>query len=101
MIPGKMIEILINIRKEEDRLLISICDTGRGIKSEVLKQMQKGEIYVDKIGRKHIGVWNCRRRMEVFYGERASMNIVSTEGEGTQVWMDLPYIEAPNERNTD
>lgn len=101
LIPGKMIEVLINIRKEEDRLLISICDTGRGIKSEVLKQMQKGEIYVDKIGRKHIGVWNCRRRMEVFYGERASMNIVSTEGEGTQVWMDLPYIEAPNERNTD
>lgn len=101
LIPGKMIEVLINIRKEEERLFISICDTGRGIKGEILKQMQKGEIYVDKIGRKHIGVWNCRRRMEVFYGEKASMNIVSTEGEGTQVWMDLPYLCIPKENSMD
>lgn len=92
LIPGKTIEVLINIRKEGERLLISICDTGRGIKPEVLQKLEKGEVYIDKMGHKHIGVWNCRRRMEVFYGEKTSMNIISTEGEGTQVWIDLPYM---------
>lgn len=93
LIPGKTIEVLINIRREEDRLLVSVCDTGRGIKEEILNNIQKGEMYVDKMGQKHIGVWNCRRRMEVFYGDSASMNIVSRQGEGTQVWLDLPYLE--------
>ena len=93
LIPGKTIEVLINIRREEDRLLISVCDTGRGIREEILESIQKGEMYVDKMGQKHIGVWNCRRRMEVFYGKDASMNIVSRQGEGTQVWLDLPFLQ--------
>ena len=98
LIPGKVIEVLINIRREEERLLVSVCDTGRGIRQDVLDNLQKGEMYVDKMGQKHIGIWNCRRRMEVFYGESASMNIVSRIGEGTQVWLDLPYMEeAPDE----
>lgn len=93
LVPGKVIEVLINIRRSEDRLFVSICDTGNGIKEEVLQCIQKGEMYVDKRGHKHIGIWNCRRRMEVFYGETASMNIISRRGEGTQVWLDLPYLE--------
>lgn len=57
---GRMIEVLINIRREEDRLCVSVCDTGRGIKEEILECLKKGEIYVDKMGQQHIGVWNCR-----------------------------------------
>ena len=94
LIPGQTIEILINIRKEGDKLLISICDTGRGIKEEILKCLQTGEMYLDKMGRKHIGVWNCRRRMEVFYEEETQLSIMSKEGEGTQVWLELPYVES-------
>ena len=45
------------------------------------------------MGKDHIGVWNCRRRLEVFYGGDASMSIVSSPGEGTQVWLDLPFRE--------
>jgi len=93
LIPGTIIEILINIRREEGRLLISICDTGRGIKEEVLEYIRKGEMYIDEKGHKHIGISNCRRRMEVFYGGSASMNIVSKRGEGTQVWLELPFQE--------
>ena len=46
---GRMIEVLINIRREEDRLCVSVCDTGRGIKEEILECLKKGEIYVDGI----------------------------------------------------
>ena len=90
LIPGKTIEVLINVRSEADRLMISICDTGSGFKDEVLEKVRSGEAYVDARGQKHIGIWNCRRRMEVFYGDSAKMNIVSERGQGTQIWLDLP-----------
>ncbi|MCM1025535.1 MAG: histidine kinase [Roseburia sp.] len=93
LIPGGTIEVLINIRRQEERLLISVCDTGRGIKPEILERLQKGEIYRDRMGKEHIGVWNCRRRLEVFYGGNASMNLVSSPNQGTQVWLDLPFLE--------
>ncbi len=91
--PGETIEILINARREEDKLLLSVCDTGNGMSEEVLERIQDGEVYVDKLGHKHIGIWNCRRRMEVFYGDAASMKIISAPGQGTQIWLELPFLE--------
>ena len=99
LIPGKCIEVLINIRSENHRLLISVCDTGSGIKDEVLEKLRGGQAYTDKRGQKHIGIWNCRRRMEVFYGGEARMDIVSGSGEGTQIWLDLPLIREKQEGN--
>lgn len=96
LIPGSVIEILINIRQDGDRLLISVSDTGNGIKEEVLTVINRGEIYQDRMGQKHIGIWNCRKRLNIFYEENASINIVSTYGEGTQVWLDLPFMETGN-----
>lgn len=96
--PGEVIEVLINIRRENDRLLISICDTGSGFKEEVLEYVQRGEIYVDKMGQKHIGIWNSRRRLEVFYGEKAKITIASLRGDGTRVWIELPYTDADSSR---
>ena len=97
LIPGKCIEVLINIRSEDNRLLISVCDTGSGIRDEVLEKIRGGQPYTDKRGQKHIGIWNCRRRMEVFYGGDARMDIVSGSGEGTQIWLDLPLIREKQE----
>ncbi|MDO4285466.1 MAG: histidine kinase [Eubacteriales bacterium] len=96
LMPDKTIEVLINIRREGERLLISVCDTGRGMKPEILSCLQEGRRYEDRMGRQHIGVWNCRRRMTLFYGEEASLKILSVQGEGTQVWLDLPYREEKN-----
>ena len=92
LVSGQNIEVLINIRQEEGRLLISVCDTGRGIKPEILACLQQGEVYKDKRGKSHIGVWTCRRRREVFYGGKASMHITSTPGQGTQVWLEVPFM---------
>lgn len=92
LVPGKVIEVLINVRKQEDHLAVSITDTGSGIKEEVLEDILKGDIYTDKLGRKHIGIWNCRRRLEAFYGGEARLSIISNRGEGTQVFMELPFL---------
>lgn len=89
--PEKAIEVLIVIRRENNKLIISINDTGKGIASEFLNCLNSGTPYEDKNGMKHIGVWNCRKRLELFYGKDAALRIMSTEGEGTQVWIELPY----------
>lgn len=91
LIPGKVIEILINVRREGTRVLISICDTGKGIRPEIMEAIGNGEPYVDKMGNKHIGIWNCIQRMEAFFGEKPDMNISSAREQGTQIWLNVPF----------
>lgn len=88
---GETIEIMIVIKKQEDQLTISIVDTGNGMKPEILEKLRNGEDLVDRNG-KHIGILNCRRRLKVFYGDKAEISISSAQGSGTQVWMQMPLI---------
>ena len=90
--PDRVIEIILNIRLEEDMLLISIVDTGNGMDAERLRCLNAGEVIEDRSGR-HIGIWNCRRRIQMYFGERADLHFSSVENGGTQVWMALPYRE--------
>ena len=88
--PGKVTEILLNVKLVEDRLHISVTDTGAGMKPEIQQRLASGEVFVDAMGQKHIGVWNCRRRIEVFYNETPRINILSGSG-GIQIYLDVPY----------
>ena len=86
------------MRKKDDRMLISVTDTGRGMTSEILKKVNSGEVYLDKMGKKHIGIWNCRRRMEVFFGKDTTFSIVSQPEGGTQVWIEIPLVYEVEDR---
>jgi sensor histidine kinase YesM len=86
---GETIEIIIIIKIENDRLTISVLDTGNGIQPDRLETLNNGEQITDRTGT-HIGIWNCRRRLKLIYGEEAHMTISSVPGEGTQVWIQLP-----------
>lgn len=101
MIPGQTIEVLLNVRREGEQLLISVIDTGRGIRPEILAEIKKGKPYIDKNGNKHIGIWNCMRRVEAFYGEKAKLSIVSTRDEGTQIFLAIPYKEEAKDEDID
>lgn len=94
--PEREIEILLNIRLEGERLYISVCDTGNGMTEETVERLNRGEIVEDSVG-KHIGVWNCRRRLKLYYGEDYRLKMVSQRGEGTQVWIELPVKENGSE----
>lgn len=91
VMPGKVTEILLDVRHLNDRLEISVTDTGNGMKGEILEQLQAGDPYVDALGHKHIGIWNCRRRIEVFYNEEPRIKIISGS-DGTQILLDIPFI---------
>lgn len=86
---GDVTEVFIEVRRQGDAMAITISDTGSGIAPEILEKLANGEIIENKTGR-HIGVWNCRRRLRHFYGDRASLTIASVFGQGTQVRIELP-----------
>lgn len=94
------IEIAVSIKIRDSYLQISICDTGNGIPNDRLEKLRRGEPIEDEVG-KHIGIWNCRKRLDLYYGEDTGLSISSVEGEGTQVWLKLPlqYGEEEEERS--
>ncbi len=92
LVPGQEIEIFVIIRRQQDMLRISICDSGRGMEEEVVQTVLAGEIVVDSRGQ-HVGIWNCIKRLHSFYGNQVGFQISSRKGEGTQVWMELPCME--------
>ena len=100
--PKEAIEIVVSVRKEQnkkgkDALHIAITDTGSGILPEVLEKLKAHEPYIDESGKKHIGIYNCLRRIELFYGEEGEANFSSEKGKGTQVYMVVPFLASDNE----
>ena len=90
--PERQTEIYVVAAKSESRLRISVCDTGNGMEAETVAKIMDGEVFCDAAG-KHIGIWNCRRRMKLLYGDDAEFRMTSRPQEGTQVYLDLPFEE--------
>ncbi|SCP99516.1 sensor histidine kinase [Anaerobium acetethylicum] len=87
-----VVDIMVLVKKIDDRLSISIIDTGNGMDEEILEKVRADEAFVDYRGT-HIGIWNCRKRLQIHYGDQTKFSISSKKGEGTQVWMEIPRIE--------
>ncbi|HHV11662.1 MAG TPA: histidine kinase [Clostridiales bacterium] len=85
----KITEIIIVAKRKDGYLHISICDDGAGIREDILEKINLGLPIEDEEG-EHIGISNCKRRLQLFYGEAAAFTVNSVEGEGTQVFMELP-----------
>lgn len=88
----KMTEILVIVRKNEEKINISVCDNGEGIEESVLEILRKGQPY-QRDGVTHVGIYNCVRRMKLFYGENMKFSITSVKGEGTQMWLEIPCVK--------
>ena len=92
-------EILVLLRRQGERLQISVCDDGAGMDKETIRELEKGRPYV-RDGETHVGIYNCLRRLKLFYGEDIRFTITSQPGEGTQVWMELPCIREAGDEIT-
>lgn len=84
----RRIFVVVSARKTEHGCGISICDDGDGIAPEICDCIREGRPY-EKDGEVHVGIWNCMRRMKLFYGDRAKFT-VNAEGGGTQIYIELP-----------
>jgi len=88
------VEVSIAASHENDKLVVTIEDDGKGMDPDLVNLLNEGEIYIDDYGQKHLGVWNCRRRLELFFDQSARLQIISQPQTGTKVLIELPFAEA-------
>lgn len=86
------LSLLLKLNVEEQFLRISVCDNGKGMEEALLQKIRAEQMIEDSRG-KHIGIYNCVKRLKLFYGQQASFSISSGLGEGTQVWIKIPRKE--------
>ncbi len=83
--------VLIRIRKNADRLYITVTDTGVGMTEEELSELKEGlRNKSDK--RRGIGIGNIYRRIYAMY-ENGQMDIYSRKNVGTIVRIIIPWLE--------
>jgi two-component system LytT family sensor kinase len=79
---------------DEGRLLVEVEDDGVGMTPEQSQISSMSGLVRPGTG---IGVRNVRERMQVLYGELATVEINSRPGRGTKVTMVMPILDADAE----
>ncbi len=79
---GGQIHLRSHLR--DGRLSIEIKDNGMGISPERLAEVYGGGI----------GISNVHERLRLLYGDQFKMDIQSLEGQGTQIYIEIPEISA-------
>ena len=87
---GKMI-IYIRVKTVKEKLIISVYNNGKEIEKEILDEIReklknkKAEEF-----KNHIGLYNIFRRIQLMYGEKYGLRILSRKNRGTSVRVSLP-----------
>ncbi|HHV10890.1 MAG TPA: histidine kinase [Clostridiales bacterium] len=90
---GTMLHILIAGKYEDRRVIFTITDDGNGMDGETLEQCRRllrGETEPEN-SNSSIGLLNSMRRLKHFYGQEATIEIVSEQGRMTSVTVQFPY----------
>ena len=80
-------QITIRTSSNDGRLIIEVQDNGAGIPENRMPQ-----VYMDGIG-----ISNVHERLKVLYGNAFRMDILSREGEGTLIRIEVPELAAKRE----
>ncbi len=86
--------IHITGRVEEDRLLFTVEDNGKGIAPERLRELEAALKLppFEMRARRMIGLPNVNNRIKLYYGESYGVTLQSEPGRGTRVSVTLPVI---------
>jgi two-component system, sensor histidine kinase YesM len=87
-------KIIINIKEAEEKLLISVIDTGVGIPESKLKLIN--DILTNKIIKQDgmgYGIYNVNDRIRLTYGDDYGLRYESVYGQGTTVELWHPLIK--------
>lgn len=85
------VEITICMQKKEGKEGISIIvmDSGEGFSKDILEKLQKNEILGGRLG-EHIGIYNVKQRLEILYGNEASLLFYNASNAGAVVNIFIP-----------
>lgn len=86
-------EIIVHAYVREDRLNITVKDTGYGLSPQMEQKLQSGQMEASRRG--GIGVGNVRQRLQLIYGDDAAFTISNRDEGGVVVRITIPltYIE--------
>jgi len=90
LVPGEIISISVHARVERERLYVQVMDTGGGISEEVLqriKEFRETREFRRDLG---VGIQNAIDRLDIIYGDQASLDIARVIPRGTRVEIELP-----------
>ena len=81
--------LVINADLHDNVLLVSVKDNGKGIPAQKLKEINDGLESEEFKG--HIGMKNVYRRLKLYFGDSADMDIRSEENKGTEIIITIDY----------
>lgn len=86
-----MISITVyqEVYQNEDYVNIYIADTGKGFSTEILEKLQNKEVISTPDGH-HIGIQNCLKRMELYFGDKGIINFGNSPLGGAFVDIHIP-----------
>lgn len=80
-------KIVIEIKKEEENVCISIIDNGIGVDHDRLRHLGKEKV-ASQTGT-GIGLYNIIRRLQMMYGDEVKLEINSDKGIGTTICIQI------------
>lgn len=91
--------LMLGIQRIENDIDITVKDTGVGMPQERIESLLK-EPGPEPLGKNtfhtSLGIYAVHKRLQFLYGERYGLRIKSTEGEGTEVTIHIPYEDNPD-----
>lgn len=88
-------EFLIQVKKENDRIVMSVKDNGIGMTAERVDEVLKKTSGRGKFNR--IGINNINERVKIHFGECYGLKIYSKVNEGTCITVEIPAFKDENE----
>ena len=85
----KQSDLAINIEIDKDNRNLIIKDNGCGMTENMVWEINNG-IFGNAENKNHIGMENAITRIQMYYGEKAKVNIESELDKGTKVEVWIP-----------
>ena len=92
---GELAQIVIRVKEDRERLLITVYDNGNGMTEQKIEQVfaePEKTSHAKAWGHLHIGLQNIQKRINLVYGQDYGIRIHSEEGVYTEVELRLPKI---------
>jgi len=82
-------EIIISSRLGEEGVIFSITDNGVGMSKTMLEELNER---LEKSDSNRVGLENVYKRLKLYFGDKARLNIESLQQKGTTVTIVIPVI---------
>lgn len=80
--------ITLSIKHKQDKLLIRIADNGCGIEKDMINKIKNNELFQQN----SFAIANIKKRLELYYGNNASISFKSKKGYGTLVTITISHV---------